>query len=195
VVSHPYLLANFAYVGESSPIHRGVFLARGVLGLGLRPPPVAVAPLAPDLHPSLTTRQRVIIQTSPATCMTCHSVINPLGFSLENFDAVGRFRDRDNSKLVDAVGSYRTRAGKTVRFTGARELAAYLAGSPEVHTAFAEQLFHHLVQQPLLAYGPNTLEELRRSFAGSKFHIRKLAVEVMARTALKRPGPVARKRP
>ena len=59
VLTHPYLMANFAYTATSSPIHRGVFIARSVLGRVLRPPPEAVAPLAADLHPDLTTRQRV----------------------------------------------------------------------------------------------------------------------------------------
>lgn len=107
-------------------------------------------------------------------------------FTLENFDAVGRYREKDNDKLIDASGSYQTRDGKTVRVNGARELAAFLAASPEVHTAFAEQLFHSLAQQPVRAYGQNTLDELRRSFADNEFHIRKLAVEVMTTTALKR---------
>jgi hypothetical protein len=185
VLSHPYLMTAFSHGSDSSPIHRGVFLARGVLGVSLRPPPEAVAPLAPDLHPSLSTRERVMLQTRPATCMTCHGVINPLGFTLEHFDAVGRFRDRDNGKPIDATGLYRTREGKTVQVNGVRELARFLADSPETQAAFTEQMFHHLVQQPVRAYGADTLEELRRSFAGSNFHIRKLIVEVMATSALK----------
>ena len=79
LLSHPYLMATFAYTATSSPIHRGVFIARSVLGRGLRPPPEAVAPLAPDLHAGLSTRERVALQTSPASCTTCHSMINPLG--------------------------------------------------------------------------------------------------------------------
>lgn len=190
VLSHPYLMTAFAHGSDSSPIHRGVFLARGVLGVALRPPPEAVAPLAPELHPSLSTRERVNLQTRPTACMTCHGIINPLGFTLEHFDAVGRYRTRDNGKPVDAAGGYTTRAGKTVKVNGARDLAAYLAGSPEAHAAFVEQLFHHLVGQPVRAYGPNTREELRRSFAASGFHVRKLAVEVLA-TAARKPRRVS----
>ena len=65
ILSHPYLMAAFAHTAASSPIHRGVFIARGVLGLALRPPPMAIAPLSPDLQPTLTTRERVEIQTRP----------------------------------------------------------------------------------------------------------------------------------
>jgi hypothetical protein len=184
VLTHPYLMASFAHSSESSPIHRGVFLARGVLGTALKPPPEAVAPLPPDLHPNLTTRERVVLQTRPSACMTCHGVINPLGFTLEHFDAVGRYRDREKGKPVDSSGTYQTREGKTVRIGGARELATFLAGSPEVHGAFAEHCFHSLVQQSVRAYGPGTLEELQRSFTGNGFHIRRFVIEVMTTAAL-----------
>ncbi len=187
-LTHPYLMAGLAHGDESSPIHRGVFLARGVLGVGLRPPPEAVTPIAPDLHPSLTTRQRVDLQTKATACTTCHSVINPLGFTLEHFDAVGRYREKDNAKAVDATGGYLARDGKAVRVNGARELAAFLADSPEAHAAFVEHVLHYLVQQPGRAYGPTALDDLRRSFVANKFHVRKLAVEVMASTALHRQG-------
>ncbi len=189
VLTHPYLMAAFAYTGETSPIHRGVFVARGLLGLALRPPPEAFTPLAADLHPSLTTLERVLLQTRPAACAACHGVINPLGFPLEHFDAVGRFREKDNAKPVDVTGSYVTRNGQRVTFTGARNLAAFLAGSAEVHDAFVEQMFHHLVQQPVRAYGAETLADLRRRFAESAFDLRKLAVEIMAVSAPAPPGP------
>jgi hypothetical protein len=184
IITHPYLMAAFAYTGETSPVHRGVFLARGVLGLSLRPPPEAFTPLPADLHPTLSTRQRVVLQTKSTACMSCHGVINPLGFSLEHFDAVGRYRAKDNAKPVDAAGSYLMRTGKTVKFSGARKLAEFLAGSEEVHEAFVENLFHQLVQQPVRAYGPNTLVDLRRTFAANRFSVRKLAVEIMATSAL-----------
>jgi hypothetical protein len=183
VLSHPYLMAAFAYTGDSSPIHRGVFLSRSVLGLALRPPPEAFTPISPDLHPDLTTRERVALQTSAQTCQSCHAVINPLGFTLENFDALGRYRDKDNGKLIDATGTYQTRSGAVVRFSGVRDLANFLAGSEEVHAAFVEQLFHALVKQPVRAYGPTRLDELRQSFAANGFNVRKLVVEVMAVTA------------
>ena len=69
-------------------------------------------------------------------------------------------------------------------FAGARELATFLADSEETHAAFVEQLFHYLVKQPVRAYGPETLAELRESFAANEFNIRKLMVEIMAASAL-----------
>lgn len=184
VLTHPYLLSAFAYTAQSSPIHRGVFVARGVLGLSLRPPPEAVSPLAADLHPTLTTRERVTLQTKPQACATCHGVINSLGFTLEHFDAIGRYREKDNGKPVDSSGSYQTRSGEVVKFAAAPEMARFLASSQDVHGAFVEQVFHHLIKQPVRAYGPNTLDELRKGFAANGYSVRKLMSTVAATAAL-----------
>ena len=69
-------------------------------------------------------------------------------------------------------------------FNGVRELATFLAGSDETHDAFVEQLFHHMVKQPIRAYGPETLADLRRSFVEDGYNIRKLMVEIVAESAL-----------
>lgn len=184
VLTHPYLMAGFAYTASSSPIHRGVFLSRSLLGRTLRPPPEAVAPLAPDLHAEMTTRERVALQTSPQACQMCHAMINPLGFALENFDAVGRYRKEEQGKAIDAVGSYLTRMGEERKFNGPRELADFLVASDETQAAFVEQLFHFLVQQPIRAYGNETLPSLNGAFAKGNYNIRDAMVEIMAASAL-----------
>jgi hypothetical protein len=186
ILSHPYLMAAFAHTATSSPIHRGLFIARGVLGLALRPPPMAIAPLSPDLQPTLTTRQRVELQTQPEACQSCHATINPLGFALERFDAAGRLRQEEKGRPIDASGSYLARDGKLVKFTGARDLARFLAASEEVRQAFVERLFQNLMKQPIRAYGPNTLPDLTHKFAESGYNMKKLVVEI-AITAARQP--------
>jgi hypothetical protein len=152
----------------------------------IRPPKEAFTPLAPDLHPTLTTRERVSLQTKALACASCHGIMNPVGFALENFDAVGRFRETEKDKPIDASGSYDTRAGTTAKFTGAKELAQFLADSPEVSAAFVERLFHHLVKQPVRAYGATRPESLQKWFSESGFDIRKLVVEVAVTAALEK---------
>lgn len=183
-VSHPFLLAGFAYRSATSPIHRGVFLSRGVLGRALKPPPDSVAPLAPDLEPDLTTRERTAKQTSPAMCANCHVMINSLGFALEGFDAVGKLRQTEKDKPIDDSGQYRPRSGDVSKFQGATELADFLLKSPETHRSFCRQLFHHMVQQPILAYGPQTIDELASFFADHQFNMKQLMVEIACRSAL-----------
>ena len=193
VLSHPYMASVLSYAAATSPIHRGVFLARSVMGNVLKPPQEAVAPLAPDLHPHLSTRERVALQTSSVACQTCHTMINPLGFALEEFDPIGRYRTveirGDVRKPIDASGSYLPREGPEVTFRGAKELAAAIATSRDAQEAFVQQLFHALVKQPARAWGPDTLETLRQRFATNNCDIRRLVVDIMAVAALPPPAP------
>jgi len=187
MLSHPYMMSVLSYTGATSPIHRGVFLARSVLGNVLKPPQEAVAPLAPEQHPDLTTRERVATQTSAVACQTCHTMINPLGFALEEFDAIGRHRAVERrggvEKPIDASGSYLPREGPEASFKGVRELAAYIAASRDAQEAFVQSLFHALVKQPVRAWGPDALESLRNAFAGGGFDIRRLVVDIMVMAA------------
>ena len=188
LLSHPYMMSVLSYAGATSPIHRGVFLARSVLGNTLKPPQEAIAPLAPDQHPDLTTRERVALQTSAVACQTCHTMINPLGFALEDFDPIGRYRTAESNgsieKPINAAGSYLPREGPEATFKGSRELAAYVATSRDAHEAFVQSLFHALVKQPMRAWGPDTLDNLRKSFAAGDFDIRRLLVDIMTVAAL-----------
>ena len=185
IVTHPYVLSTLAYADETSPIHRGVFVGRGLLGISIKPPMEAFTPLAPALHPNLTTRERVGLQTKAVACASCHTVMNPLGFALENFDAAGRYRASEKNRPVDASGSYATRAGPTAAFTGAKQLAKFLANSDETQYAFAQRAFQYYVKQPVRAYGLGKPEELRKSFAANDLNMRKLLVEVAVTGAMK----------
>lgn len=178
VLSHPLVLAMYSYHNASSPIHRGVFMTRHVLGRRLKAPPVAVSPFSEDLHPSLTTRERTLLQTQAATCQTCHSMINNLGFSLESFDAIGRFRTEERGKAIDARGEYLQENGELVTFDGVKPLGDFLLNSPEAQDAFIEQLFHHMIKQPVRAYGNETPDELRRRFTENQFNIRRLMIDI-----------------
>jgi hypothetical protein len=195
VLTHPYLLAAFAYHRNSSPIHRGVFITRSIVGRNLRPPPAAIQFMDDRFDPGLTMREKVAELTRPAACYSCHQVINPLGFSLENFDAVGRFRTTDNGKPVDATAEYLTADGKPVRLTGPRDVAEHAAASPEAHRAFVGQLFAHLVKQPPEAYGPQTLDRLRTAFTKSDFNIQSTLVEIATMSALHGTESHARSNP
>lgn len=188
LLTHPYMMAVFADAKTSSPIRRGVFLSRSVLGRTLRPPPEAVTPVTPELHPDLTTRERTILQTGAQTCQTCHGLINPLGFTLERFDALGRIRERDRERPIDATGKYESRSGETVQFNGSSDLAAFLVGSDEVHTALIEKLFYFSVKQPIRAYGFDVLPALQRDFIGHSYNLRRLMAEIATVVAISPVG-------
>jgi hypothetical protein len=189
VLTHPYLLAVFAYPRTTSPIHRGVFLTRNIVGRGLKPPPVAVAFKDAEFDPKLSMREKVETLTRPEACQACHATINPLGFSLEHYDAVGRFRTTDGDRPVQAASDYITSGGETIRLADARDLARHAVASTSAHHAFIEQLFHQIVKQPVRAYGDEAFERLGADFAGSEFNVQQLLVEIATLTALHQVEP------
>lgn len=184
VVTHPYLLAAFSYQKSTSPIHRGVFLTRNIVGRALKPPPMAQVFNDASFAPNLSMREKVATLTKAQSCQSCHSVINPLGFSLENYDAVGRFRTEENDRPINATSEYITDDGQTVHLRGARDVAEFAITSEHAQNGFIEQLFHQIVKQPVLAYGPDTMNQLRQTFVSSDFNLRKLLVEMATISAL-----------
>jgi hypothetical protein len=119
---------------SSSPTQRGVFVLStlGCLQLG-QPPPVV-----PEIVPpsgEVTTRERYETVHGVAGCSACHGRFDPIGFGLENFDGIGRYRTQEVGKPIDASGSIADFGG--VAFNGPEELARVLAAQPELHQCFA----------------------------------------------------------
>lgn len=184
IVTHPYLLASFAYSRTTSPIHRGVFLTRNIVGLSLKSPPMAVAFEESHLKPGLTMREKVTELTRNGNCMSCHSLINPLGFSLENFDAIGRWRTQDENKPVNPVSELPLDEDKKIQLTGPRDIVNHVVKTADGHRTFLRQLFHHTIKQPTAAYGQNTLNDLQKTFVQNEFHIQKILAEIATLSAL-----------
>jgi hypothetical protein len=103
--------------------------------------------------------------------MACHSMINPLGFSLEHYDSLGRWREKEKGKLINDDSVLETDTGNRIDIKGPREVAEFAANSPLAHEAFVRQLFHHVTKQPVLAYTPGTAERLETQFREGGFRI------------------------
>lgn len=126
---------------QSDPIHRGVDLNQRMLCVNLVAPPGEL-PQLPPFEPSQTNRERVaeFTEGEGTACAACHgTLINPLGFAFENYDAVGRVRTKDNGRAVETTGSYRF-AGGLQQFDGAVELTQLMATTPQVHACYAKHL-------------------------------------------------------
>ena len=125
------LLVTTSYPDRTSPVLRGKFLLNNILGLPVPPPPAGVdtnlAADKPGAAPK-TMREKLAQHRSSPTCNGCHSVIDPLGFALENFDAIGRWRTTDESgRPVDSTGE--TLGG--AKIDGLRGLRSLLLDQPE----------------------------------------------------------------
>jgi mono/diheme cytochrome c family protein len=124
------LLATTSYPDRTSPVLRGKFLLNNIFGLPVPPPPPGVDTNLENKPgaPIQTMREKLAQHRQNPTCSSCHSVIDPLGFALENFDVIGGWRTVDEAgKPVDASGS--TIAGDSVN--GLSGLRALLLADPE----------------------------------------------------------------
>ncbi|WAC20700.1 DUF1592 domain-containing protein [Luteolibacter sp. SL250] len=191
VLTHPYLLTSFAYFKDTSPIHRGVFLTRSIVGRALKPPPEAVEFKDAHFDPTWTMREKVTDATRSAACMGCHSEINPLGFALEQYDAVGRWREMDNNKPINTASDYPDDNGGTIRIASPKDIAAFAIGSDTAKKTFIKHLFHHTNKQPLAAFGKDTEKNLVQKFAERGYNVRDLLVEsaLIATTQGMQPAP------
>jgi hypothetical protein len=100
------VLAMTSHYKQSSPVLRGAWVLENILGVTVPPPPPDVPALevAQRGHADLTMRQTMEMHRANPTCATCHRMIDPIGFGLENFDWMGRWRDTEKDKPVDATG-------------------------------------------------------------------------------------------
>src|SRR5215469_4757547 len=101
------VLSVTSYATRTSPVLRGVLVLRNFLGTPPTPPPPNVPALDEStMAASLTMRQRLVAHRSNAVCASCHRTIDPVGFGLENYNAVGQWRDFEvDGQPVDASGS------------------------------------------------------------------------------------------
>jgi len=181
ILTHPYLLSAYAYHNNTSPIHRGVFLTRNIVGRSLSPPPDAVAFNDDEFLPDLTMREKITQLTRDTACMSCHSIINPLGFTLEKFDAVGRWRETEQ---LNTVSDYTTVAGEELQITNARDVANIAVDSEAAHKAFITHVFQHIVKRSPSDVDPRLLDQLTGRFENDKFNIKKLWARIAAVAAI-----------
>jgi hypothetical protein len=104
------VLTLTSYPRRTSPVLRGKWVLEELLGTPPPPPPAMVKSLPTDdrIRNGLTFRQRLEQHRKRADCATCHSRLDPLGFGLENYDVLGRWRDRIQQEPVDASGKLTT---------------------------------------------------------------------------------------
>ena len=96
----PGILAATSFPNRTSPVKRGVWVLEQVLGEHVPPPPPNVPALEKQDQKTvanLTLRQRTELHRTNAVCANCHKILDPIGFGLENFDAIGRWRDQDDT--------------------------------------------------------------------------------------------------
>lgn len=139
ILTQPSVLAVTSTFDTTSPVRRGVFVLENVLCEELPPPPPGVMINPPPPDPSATTRERWEQHSADPTCSGCHAQIDPIGFTFEEFDAVGQHRTEENGRAVDPTGGAPAIGKDDGTLAGAADLARAIAESPEAVSCFARQ--------------------------------------------------------
>jgi hypothetical protein len=139
-------LAVHAHAHESTPVLRGVAVARRLACLDIASPAslnINVVPPVPD--PTQTTRERFAAHTTDPVCAQCHRLIDPFGNAFELFDGMGKSRTYEGEDPIDSSTTISLGADFDGTYADSNQLAEALANSPSVRTCFARQLFRATV--------------------------------------------------
>jgi len=151
VLTHASILTLTSNPGRTSPVKRGKWILENILGDAPPPPPPGIPALeeaAKDVA-GLSLRERLAIHRADPGCASCHKTMDPLGMGLENFDAVGRWRDNEGEKPVDASGDLPS--GE--KFSGPIELIAVIrARQDQFYRALTERLMIYSLGRGLEYY-------------------------------------------
>jgi hypothetical protein len=129
VLTHASILTLTSNPGRTSPVKRGKWIMENILGDAPPPAPPGVPPLEETTKDvtGLSLRERLELHRKDPGCASCHMAMDPLGMGLENFDAVGRWREKDGEKPVDPSGDLPS--GE--KFAGPSELISIIRGRQE----------------------------------------------------------------
>ncbi|RUL88313.1 DUF1592 domain-containing protein [Tautonia sociabilis] len=154
------ILTLTSYPGRTSPVLRGKWVLEELLGTPPPPPPPDVDTLSQDDRPidGLTFRQRLERHREQRRCASCHAKLDPLGFGLENFDAIGRWRDEIAGVPVDSSG--RLTSGE--EFTGPAELKRILKESKRdlIVRNLIERMLSYALRRGVEYYDAPTIEAI-----------------------------------
>jgi hypothetical protein len=134
LLTTPAFLALNSYKSTTSPALRGLFVRKKLLCHDIPPPPIGVSTVLPTLDRLVTKRELVAVHQTDMSCAGCHRLMDPIGLGLENFDAVGAYRQQENGLPIDPSG---TLDGKT--FSDSKGLSEILATHDELAPCLTAQ--------------------------------------------------------
>jgi hypothetical protein len=172
------ILTVTSYATRTSPVIRGKWILDNLMATPPPPQPPNVPALVENtVNASLPIRERLAAHRANAACASCHKLMDPVGFSLENYDAVGRWRSLDDGRPVDAAGGFPD--GST--FDGADGLEASLLARPEIFVNnLAEKLLTYALGRGVEPSDGPALREVLRKAKASDYRFSDLVVALVS---------------
>jgi hypothetical protein len=156
------LMAVLAKPNQTSPTHRGKFIREAIMCQVIPPPPDNVITDVPDPDPNVSARQRFAQHTKDSSCAGCHMLMDPIGFSFEKYDGIGRFRANENGRSIDDTGEV---VGSDIgAYQGIPALAQKLANNPEVQRCVTRAWFRYGLGRSETEAEACTIDQLQERF-------------------------------
>ena len=171
------ILTLTAYSTRTSPVLRGKWVMENLLAAPPPPPPPNVPPLKTEKeNKPLTMRDAMIQHRASPVCASCHSKMDPIGFAMENFDAIGRWRDLDNGAPIDNSGAF----PDGTKFVGMPGLKQGLLARPDVFVnTVAEKLLMYAASRNIQYFDAPAVRAIVRESAKSNFTFESLLLGVV----------------
>jgi hypothetical protein len=179
-------LSLYASQKEGSPTQRGKFIREVLLCEQIEPPPADVDTTLED-PPSgemLTKREKLERHQTEDSCRGCHSVLDPLGLTLENFDAIGKYRTMDHGKPIDVTGSL-----DDVPFTGPVELGRLLAERPQTAACLVRNVYRYGTGHVEVASEARVVSDLTARFQANSYNLKQLMLDLVTSDGFRYVAP------
>ncbi len=193
LLSQGSVLAVSSYPTRTSVVLRGQFILDNILGSPVPPPPPDIPPLdEAAVGKSSSLRQQMEKHRADPACAVCHNKMDPLGFSLENYNAIGQWRTMDGSFPVDSSGSLPSGAS----FSTPGEMRAALTSTlPEFSACLTRKLLTYALERGLESYDARTVSAIEKDVAAKKYGFQTLIFAIVESTPFRESrgeGPAAK---
>ena len=177
ILSQASVLTVSSYPTRTSPVIRGKYVLQNILGTPPPPPPPDVPNLdEATIGATMSMREQLEKHRADATCAACHSKMDPLGFGLENFNAIGKWRDMDGKFPVDASGLLPN--GKT--FSSPTEMRAILSSQlPQFSRMLTEKMLTYALGRGLKPYDSRTVDNINRELERKEYRFQSLIHQIV----------------
>ncbi|WP_438010356.1 DUF1592 domain-containing protein [Sorangium sp. So ce321] len=171
------MMAGTTHSNTTNPVVRGSFVLQKLMCLKIPLPTGDILERVkpPDPYTGATARERFSQHSQDEVCRGCHHLMDPVGFTFENYDAVGLFRTTENDVTIDASGSL---PGSTETVSGPTELVKELAETEEVHGCFATRWTEYAYGLTLRAEDACTKQEITTAFKASGYNVKQLLIDL-----------------
>ena len=173
------ILAGHGLPQRNSPTARGKFVSEMLLCRIIPPPPNNVPPLPPQAGPEVTMRERLALHRKSPVCASCHTMMDPIGFGMEDFDSVGLNRTMEGTSPVDATGVLEGPGLDGSTFSGLAELGAALRRQPVVGPCLVSKIYSEVLGRRALQLDRSAIDRLAAGFSDSQQRLDQLLLTLV----------------